>query len=206
MNDFFALLGEPRQPWLDAEAVKARFLQLSTGVHPDRFHNAPEAEKTEAGRRYAELNAAHQCLADPKERLLHLLELESGAKPQNVQRIPPGTMDLFMEVGQICRDIDAFLGDRAKVSSPMLRVQFFQRGLEWTEKLTALQQTVNAKRDALMAELETMNAAWESAPAMGSPERAAALPLERLEQLYRVLSYVSRWTEQIQERMVQLAM
>jgi hypothetical protein len=32
------------------------------------------------------------------------------------------------------------------------------------------------------------------------------LPLERLEQLYRAMSYVARWTEQVQERIVQLAM
>ena len=31
------------------------------------------------------------------------------------------------------------------------------------------------------------------------------LPLDRLEQIYRALSYVGRWTEQIQERAVQLA-
>jgi hypothetical protein len=31
------------------------------------------------------------------------------------------------------------------------------------------------------------------------------LPLERLEQIYRAMSYVSRWMAQIQERVVQLA-
>jgi hypothetical protein len=123
-----------------------------------------------------------------------------------VQRIPPGTMDLFMEVGQRCRDVDAFLAERAKVTSPLLKVGMFQKSMDWTETLASLQHRVNAKRDDLLAELKTMNAVWETAPPIGSPERAAALPLERLEQLYRVLSYVSRWTEQIQERVVQLAM
>ena len=206
MSDYFALLDEPRRPWLDPAALKARFFQRSTAVHPDRFHNAPEAEKSRAGQCYAELNAAYQCLSEPKDRLQHLLTLELGAKPKDMQRIPPGTMDLFMEVGQLCRDADAFLAQRAGVTSPLLKVQFFQRGMEWTDKLNALQQTVNAKRDALGAELQSMNGAWETAPAAGLPERAAALPLERLEQIYRVFSYVSRWTEQIQERTVQLAM
>ena len=41
---------------------------------------------------------------------------------------------------------------------------------------------------------------------MGAPERAPALPLKRLEQVYRVFSYVSRWTDQLQERLVRLAM
>lgn len=205
MSDAFALLHEPRRPWLDAEALKQKFLPLSAEVHPDRFHSASEAEKQQATARYAELNAAHQTLREPRDRLLHLLELELGAKPKDVQRIPPGTMDLFVEVGQICRDVDAFLAQRGNVTSPLLKVQMFERGMEWTGQLQSLQQRINARRDELNGELQQMNAAWESAPAIGSPERIDALPLERLEQIYRVFSYIARWSEQIQERNVQLA-
>jgi DnaJ-domain-containing protein 1 len=205
MSDSFTLLNEPRRPWLDAEALKQKFLPLSSAVHPDRTHNASEAEKQANTARYAELNAAYNTLREPRDRLLHLLELESGAKPKDVQRIPPGTMDLFVEVGQICRDVDAFLAQQKNVTSPLLKVQMFERGMEWADKLQALQQRINAKRDELASELQQMNAVWESAPAVGSPERSAALPLERLEQIYRVFSYIARWSEQIQERNVQLA-
>ncbi|HWN95681.1 MAG TPA: hypothetical protein VNT99_11655 [Methylomirabilota bacterium] len=205
MTDAFALLNEPRRPWLDAEALKQKFLPLSSAVHPDRTHNAPEAEKQQTNERYAELNAAYNTLRETRDRLLHLLELEQGAKPSDIQRIPPGTMDLFVEVGQLCRDVDAFAAERAKVTSPLLKVQMFERGMEWTDKLQALQLRINAKRDELNSELQQMNAIWESAPAIGSPERAAALPLERLEQIYRIFSYIARWSEQIQERTVQLA-
>ncbi len=205
MIDAFALLNEPPRPWLDAEALKQKFLPLSSAVHPDRTHNAPDAEKQASTARYAELNAAYNTLREPRDRLLHLLELELGAKPKDVQRIPPGTMDLFVEVGQICRDVDAFIAQRGNVTSPLLKVQMFERGMEWTDKLQALQQRINAKRDELTGELQQLNAVWESAPTIGSPERVAALPLERLEQIYRVFSYIARWSEQIQERNVQLA-
>jgi len=50
--------------------------------------------------------------------MLHLLELETGARPKEVQRIPPGTMDLFVEIGTICRDVDGFLVERGKAISP----------------------------------------------------------------------------------------
>jgi curved DNA-binding protein CbpA len=205
MVDAFALLNEPRRPWLDAEALKQKFLALSSAAHPDRVHSATDAEKQAANTRYADLNAAHNTLREPRDRLLHLLELECGAKPSDIQRIPPGTMDLFVEVGQLCRDADAFLAERAKVTSPLLKVQMFERGMEWTDKLQALQQRINARRDELATELQQMNSIWESAPPIGSPERAAALPLERLEQIYRVFSYIARWSEQIQERNVQFA-
>src|SRR6185436_18809448 len=200
MTDAFSLLNELRRPWLDAEALKQKFLPLSSAVHPDRTHNAPEAERQQTNQRYAELNAAHKTLREPRDRLLHLLELEAGAKPSDIQRIPPGTMDLFVEVGQLCRDVDEFMAKRANVTSPLLKVQMFERGMEWTDKLQGLQQRINAKRDELASELQQMNAVWASAPPVGSPQRAPALPLERLEQIYRVFSYIARWTEQIQER------
>src|ERR1043166_1863885 len=139
MIDVFALLHEPRRPWLDAEALKQKFLALSGAAHPDRVHSATDAEKQAANARYAELNAAHNTLREPRGRLLHLLELEHGAKPSDIQRIPPGTMDLFVEVGQLCRDVDAFLAERRNVTSPLLKVQMFERGMEWTDKLQALQ-------------------------------------------------------------------
>ncbi|WCJ60512.1 hypothetical protein NXS98_05110 [Fontisphaera persica] len=199
-------MNEPRRPALEVEALKERFLQLSNAVHPDRFHHTSEAECRAATERYAELNAAFQCLSEPKERLLHLYELEAGQRPKDIQRIPPGTMDLFVEVGQLCRDVDAFLAERAKAESPMVKVQLFARGLEWVDKLQQVQAHVNARREELMAELQALNAAWEKAPPVGSPDRAAALPLERLEQIYRILSYINRWSGQLQERLVQLSL
>lgn len=205
MPDAFSLLAESRRPWPDLEALKARFLMLSAQVHPDRVHGAPEAERLAANGQYAEINAAYNTLREPKDRLLHLYELETGGAPKDIQRIPPGTMDLFVEVGQTCRDCDAFLAGRSASSSPMLKLKSFQEGLEWTERLLALQQRVNSRRQALETELAGMNSVWEAAPSPGSTGRMAALPLERLEQIYRAISYITRWTGQIQERVVQLA-
>ena len=206
MTDAFTLLTEPRRPWLDTDALKQKFLPLSAAAHPDRVHSAGEAEKLAANQRYAELNAAYNCLREPRDRLLHLLELELGAKPSDIQRIPPGTMDLFVEVGQLCRDVDGFITEKAAVTSPLLKVKIFERGMEWTDRLNELLQKINAKREELNAELKSLNARWESAPPIGDPARSAALPLERLEQLYRIFSYIARWSEQIQERVVQLSM
>jgi DnaJ-domain-containing protein 1 len=205
MSDDFALLDEPRRPWVDPEQLKSKFLRLSTAVHPDHFQAAAKEEKRAHNQRFADLNAAYNRLREPRARLRYLLELELGAKPKDVQRIPPGTMDLFQEVGQLCRDADTFLAGKANTTSPMLKVRLFEQGLEWTDKLNALQRKINAKRETLDDELKTFNATWESAPAVGSSARVPALPLERLEQVYRVFSYIARWTEQIQERVVQLS-
>ena len=205
MTDAFALLGETRRPWIDADGLKDRFQTLSGPLHPDRFHGAPEAERTAVGHRYADLNSAYQILKEPRDRLLHLLELELGGKPKDIQRIPPGTMDLFVEVGQTCRDCDEFLKKKATATSPMLRLQVMQAGMEWMDRLLDLQGRIRSVGDTLGSELSGLNGVWDSAPPVGDAGRPATLPLERLEQIYRALSYVARWTGQLQERVVQLA-
>ena len=126
--DHFQQLQEPRRPWIDVETLKERFLKLSNEVHPDRFHAAPEAERLDATQRYATLNAAYTALKEPKDRLLHLLQLETGGAPKDIQRIPPGTMDLFVEVGQTCRDVDTFLQERTRATAPLVQVQRFKQG------------------------------------------------------------------------------
>ena len=78
MTDCFALLNFPRRPWLDADALKQRFHELSTEVHPDRAHDASDEAKAESQRRFAGVNAAHECLREAKSRVRHLLELELG--------------------------------------------------------------------------------------------------------------------------------
>ena len=203
MSDHFASLDQPRRPWLDLESLKATFLALSTQAHPDRVHGGSAQEKTAATDRYSQLNAAYNCLREPKDRLVHLIELETGVPLKDIQRIPAGTMDLFMEVGQVCRDIDAFLADRAKVTSPLLKVRLFEKGMEWNDRLANLQKQISSKRDALLEELRQIDTAWLAAPP-SNPQRQAARPLARLEEISRIFSYISRWTSQFQERAVQL--
>jgi DnaJ-domain-containing protein 1 len=193
MTDHFALLNEPRRPWLDAELLKARFFELSAELHPDRVHGAAEEERQRVNQRFLELNSAYNCLREPKSRLRHLLELESGAKPKEVQEIPADTMELFLETGQLCRQVDAFLAERAQVTSPLLKVKLFERAQEWTEQLNGAQQTINGKLARLDAELKEMNSA------------AGPLPWQRLERAYRDFSYLGRWAAQIQERVAQLS-
>ena len=196
---------EPRQPWIEVEVLKAKFLALSSTVHPDRLHDASEKDRKTATDRYAALNAAYNCLREPKERLGHLLQLELGIKPGDVQRIPSTSIDLFMEVGNTLRDVDAFLAQKAKITSPLMKVQIFEKAMEWTDRLNGLQRRINQNRDSIFDELRGMNRAWEAAPASGS-ERLGALPLMRLEEIYRAVSFVARWTEQIQQRIVQLSL
>lgn len=205
MMDYFALLGQPRRPWIEEGPLKQRFLELSSECHPDRVHADTAQRREQAGQIYAELNAGYNCLRDPKERLLHLLELETGRKPSEVQRIPPGTMDLFVEVGQVCREVDGYLTKKKQMTSPLLKVQFFREGTQWVTNLMTLQGRINARREELLNEIKEMNSAFEHAAELKSFGTIRELSLERLEQAYRALSYAARWTGQIQDRLVQIS-
>ncbi len=194
--DHFALLNEPRRPWLDAVALKTKFLALSTAAHPDRFHNAGESEKQAANTRFQSLNAAYNCLREPKERLQHLLALERGAKPADVHAILSGTADLFLEIGLLCRGVDSFLAEKERATSPLVKAQLFQQAAEWSDRIVALQRKIAGQRAEADDALRMIDAEWQT----------GAYPLDRLDQIFHHLSYLIRWQQQLQERFVRLAL
>ncbi|HMP84720.1 MAG TPA: hypothetical protein PKA41_18665 [Verrucomicrobiota bacterium] len=200
MTDYFALFNEPRRPCLDADALKKKFHSLSVELHPDKIHSAGSAEKDGAARRYAELNSAFNCLRETPSRLRHLIELESGRKAVDLLQMPDDLADLFMEVGALCRQVDAFLKEKAAVSSPLLLAQLFERGQSWVDQLQAVQRRINDRQAALRIRLQELDSEWMTEPTGG----ASLLP--RLEEVWRLMSFYGRWSGQLQERVAQLAM
>ena len=196
MPDYFSLFNESRRPWLDPDSLKQTFFNLSAEIHPDRVHAADAAEKHTANECSAELNAGYQCLREPRARLRHLLELELGAKPSDLTQVPEALMDLFFAIGKEFRAVDALLVEKSQATSPLLQVRLFERGQAAVEKLAELQQTVIVPRNALLAELKPLNAAWET---------AATRPLPRLQEIWRLLCFYARWLAQIQARVVKLS-
>lgn len=194
MTDYFALLQFPRAPWLEAATVNDRFLELSRPVHPDHVHNLPPEQLAAANKAFADLNLAAATLRESKERVQHLLELETGAASQATQNIPAELIDLFAKIGQSCRAIDQFLAERARASSPILQAQLFAQGLDWTDRLTALQQEVASLKERAEQELQRIAAAW--------PE---SKPIDDLRALAHRFAMIARWESQLKERFATLA-
>jgi DnaJ-domain-containing protein 1 len=192
--DYFALLDQPRLPWLDPVALKSRFLALSAGAHPDRVHGASPADKDAANQRYAELNAAYNCLREPKDRLIHLVDVETGRRPEDLQENPASLVDLFFAIAPIFQGADKFLKEKARVTSPLAKVQLFQDSMNWSDQLMGLQSQISARREKLETELRALNDVW-----------AAAKPLDQATALGRQFSFLKRWSDQIQERISRLA-
>ena len=187
MTDAFALLDEPRQPWLEVEALKTKFLTRSAATHPDKFTDPAEKETAQA--RFAELNTAHETLRDPKRRLQHLLTLKRGRKPDEVHDILPATADLFQQVGQLLRDVDPFLAQREAETSPLLKAQTYPKALDWLKQVTTLQKTLTQSLQHLDTQLQSLNKNWTP---------------ETLEPLFHQYSYLQKWREQLNDRAVRL--
>ena len=203
VTDYFALLQEPRRPWLDPEKLKEKFLALSAEAHPDRTHGSPDSEKQATQDHFTELNAACACLSEPKSRLAHLLELELGSRATPVQSVPPNLMDLFMEISAILRGADALQAEKNSVSSPLLRAQIFGRSQPVLEQLTAMETRINDWREKLLAELKGLDTEWVSS--VKKPEERTEV-LQRLEAIRHVFSYLARWGSQMRERNFQLTL
>jgi len=192
--DYFALLDQPRRPWLDAAALKARFLALSADAHPDRVHGAAPSEKDAANQRFAEVSAAYNCLRDAKDRLAHLIELETGRRPAAVQQSPAGVEDLFFAIAPAAQRADRLLQQKSKAASPLARAALYADGLELSAKLMDLQGLLNARREKLEVELRQVDGEWPAAPA-----------LDHVARLYAEFSFLKRWSEQVQDRVARLA-
>ena len=201
--DFFAMLHQPRRPWLEPNALKTKFLELSSEIHPDRVHGASEAEKESATRRYAELNAAYHGLLEPKERLGHLLTLERGSKPAGLEAMPEEATELFFKIGQLCRAVDGFLAGRPKEGSlsPLLKVERFKEAWRWSEQVQAQLNDVQARWAEVENQLRALDEQWARSTSSGDPHLLA-----ECEAVYRRLSYLSRWRNQLREKLTQLSM
>jgi hypothetical protein len=109
-------------------------------------------------------------------------------------------LDWFVEVARVCRDTDAFIAEKARTTSPLLQVQLFPRGQEWIAKLSGLQKEFNQLSESITGELRLVDAQWTR----GDPDVRRNL-LPKLEELYRLFGYLSRWQSQVQERISRIA-
>ena len=190
----FALFDLEPAPALDAAALKERFARATAESHPDKFAQAPEAERLAVDARYAALNQAYQTLIDPRARLLALYELTKGQKPADIQRIPPGTMDLFKEVGEMCRELDSYLERKRATTGRLERAGLMGEELTLQDSLVALRMKLEQFGATVDGEIAALDTRW----------RAGDKDLNALEAVYRKYSYVARWRQQLEEREITL--
>ena len=190
MTDYFALLDQPRAPWLDPAALKDAYHRKTLRSHPD---TAPSP--AESG--FAELNEAYKVLQDPKRRLHHLLELAGHAPSPTNQTIPLELHDLFPAIGAITQRASRLLEKIGGASNALSRSLLKPQILEAQKETKELRERIQNLSDASLEQLRAMNARWTKNP---TAEIAA------LSNLYFAFAYLTRWSVQLDETAFQLSL
>jgi curved DNA-binding protein CbpA len=186
MTDYFALLQQPRQPWLEPEELKQKYQELTLAAHPDR--KAADESSVD----FATVNKAYRVLADPKLRLQHLLQLQGDDANAAEQSIPQELLDLFSRVGNFVQTTDPLL-QRAGLAHNALAKSLLQSEIltsrkEATEILEKTRQLFNEA----IEETRSLNESWAEEP-------------EKIVGLFRRFAYLTRWIQQVEERQFQLS-
>jgi len=203
MTDYFAVLGQPRRPWLDADTLKDDFHRLSTATHPDRVHNQAEAARRDAENRYGELNAAYQCLRSSKSRLEHLLLLERGTKPGDLRSIPDDIVQLFSEVAMLLKSTENILTQKARATSAIQKAGLLTQAVPHLENISRLQSTIRNRLEKAEQDLHELDKKWPEH--VQSPDQRSSA-FTTADRLYHLYGFLDRWTQQLHERMVQLTL
>ena len=189
MTDYFAVLHQPRRPWLDPDELKQKYQELTLANHPDRTRS------TGPGPDFAAITEGYRVLSDDRLRIQHLLKIE-GQTIESGQTVPGEFIDLFTEIGDFVRTTDDLLERSAKTQNALgkslLRAEILggqKRGEEILSKLTRL-------HDEALHELRSLNDLWTN-------DQGRALA--KLSELHQRLAYLTRWIEQVRERQFRLA-
>ena len=96
-NDAFGLLGLPAQFNLDPKLIEQAFHDKSKELHPDRFAQAPAAERVAALSKSRALNDAYKRLKSPVGRAEYLLE-RAGVSIGDNERLDPAFLMEILEL------------------------------------------------------------------------------------------------------------
>lgn len=195
MIDYFALLDQPRRPWLDPEKLKDSFHQKTLQTHPDAQASRAGAEATDTV--FTSLNEAYQVLQDPKRRLHHLLSLEGAAPSSTDQTVPNQLHDLFPAVGTLTQRANLLLEKIRTTSNALSRSLLKPQILEVQNEARQVRARIQDLFDVSLAELRRIDAAWATHPAGR---------IEALSILYFAFAYLTRWSAQLDELIFQLSL
>jgi curved DNA-binding protein CbpA len=187
MTNLFALLEETPRPWLDAEALKAKYHLLTAQHHPDVADGSTD---------FGEINRAYQTLADPGARLRHLIDLESPGAISRSQPVPDDIAIFFTAVAEVSQSTDTFLKKNSATTSPLAKALLSTEQYRLQEKLEETISTLQQKQDSLLTQLKEIDALW-------STDRSAAVL--QLPALWQSFGYLSKWLATLRESLFRLA-
>jgi molecular chaperone HscB len=150
----FEVFGLAPSLTLDATLLRRRLLELSRRMHPDYFASGGDELRALAERNTAELNRAHESLANELSRADWLVRAFGGPDEKAERSLP---QPFLLEVLEWNETLEELRGTPAASRAP--------------EKTAALRKELAARRAEALA---LLRAALEPLPAHGSPKLADA--------------------------------
>ena len=189
MTDYFALLDQPRAPWLDLAALREVYHRKTLESHPDAAAPGDQDD-------FVQINEAYQVLHDPKRRLHHLLSLENVVPASGSQSVPPELGELFLLIGELNHGASQLLERKRTASNALSRSLLEPQLADVRKQVGDLHHRVRQLLENATDELREINSAWEKNQADQFPA---------LSKLYSTFSYLGRWTAQLDELAFQLS-
>jgi len=182
--DYFSFFGLPRRLGLDPAQLEKQFHDLSWKLHPDRFHQASDYERSLSLERTAVLNDAYRTLRDPVSRVEYLLRLEGVRKDGEVKQQAPA--DLLEEVFELNEYLEELRAAKS-AGGDARALDDLRHRLEKTR--AAFQE----KLDAVLAELTAQFSAWD--------ERGDRAALACLSEILNRHSYIRNLVRNVTEEL-----
>ena len=175
--DFFALLDLPRNAHVDEALLR------------DRYHERVRVlidPTTGGGEEGRMLHQVYEVLADPVQRLRHLLQLAAPGRQGGGAALSGDLLEIFPKVGAALSRADGLLGRLLQTSSALGRAVL---AVEEAEAQMTLQNV-----------LATLSAKWDEETSR-LPQVAATDP-EALESALGRLRVIQKWKAEVQARLL----
>lgn len=178
-TDYFAVLGLPSHPCIDAAELDRRYYELSRRLHPDRYQTRSAEEQRASVQATALLNAAHKTLRDVEARGRYWLTRSGDSLGRENQSVPPRLAAYVFDVQEKLGELRASAnGAASALRSELVETQ---RGL--TERL-------DRQRTALTDLLRGWPAPDEDAQSQLTPDERGPAALRELKNVLSELSYL----------------
>jgi len=196
MTDHFAVLKQPRRPWLDPDQLKEKYQQLVLNEHPDRKSRRTKAPPISPEPGFADITEAYRVLSNPKLRLNHLLRLSNEEVDFETASVTTELADVFMGAATLVLEIDALLQKReaatSAVGKSLLKSEIAAVKTRVKQSLDQLEQLYSD----CVRDLQKADRAWKK----NASETAA-----ELRKLAQRFGYLERWIGQLREKQFQLS-
>lgn len=189
MTDHFAILEQPRRPWLDENALREKFHQLARRAHPDHSHGT-SAE-------FAQLSEAFRVLSDPKMRLRHLLELEEKTAPSDENILPKDLEELFPKTNAAIQNADDLRKKTSETTNALSRSLLNSEVIATQKQIAQSLAELSELYGQTISQLRALDESWTT---------VSARDFSELRSLYLKIGYLSRWIAQLEEKKVQFSL